>query len=493
MNIPATLVRAVERSAEAPALIFNGQTANFRELSERSARWQSALREAGVGLKDRVAVLLPNGLTFADAYFGVLGTGAVFVPLDPNLKSDEISAILADVEPRLLVVDAGFEDTARQALERGELDLPVYRVEAFIDSASSARPYAVPDVADDAVAAILYTSGTVGGPKGVILTADNLSWSPRAMGERFGVGPQDLYAFAVPMSHISGPLLLQVSVDFGMPLLIFERFHPQQFLDLCNRHGVTLTHLVPPMIGALAQTRDPEKFPLKAMRSMLTFGMIAAPEILQRFRNHWPHIGISTGYGLTETGPLVTLAPPILPDDKIGSVGPRVDYAETLIIDDGKPVPDGESGEIVTRGPNVTPGYWRQPELSADMIRDGWFHTGDIGRFDEDGYLWILGRTKDIINVAGLKVYAPEVEDVIYRHPDVAEVAVVGVSGGLKGERVKAVVVRREGSRLENWQVTEHCRALLADYKVPRIVEVRDEPLPRSRTGKINKEPLKTG
>jgi acyl-CoA synthetase (AMP-forming)/AMP-acid ligase II len=244
------------------------------------------------------------------------------------------------------------------------------------------------------------------------------------------------------------------------------------------------------MAHALLHTRGSHQWP--RMKHLCTFGMTASPEMLHQLHARWPHIGLASGYGLTETGPLVVLGPPVFPPEKYGAVGKRLPYAGVRIVDDeGRDLPAGESGEVWLSGPSLMQGYWRRPELTAQMMPDGWFRTGDIGMFDADGYLWIQGRKKDVINVAGLKVYAPEVEDVIYKHPAVAEVAVIGVTGGLKGEAVKAVVVPKAGAALTAADVIEHCRALLADYKVPRQVDIRAEDLPRSRTGKINKEVLR--
>jgi long-chain acyl-CoA synthetase len=323
-----------------------------------------------------------------------------------------------------------------------------------------------------------------------MLSHDALTHSMQAMIDVFGIGPGDVYGLAVPMSHISGPMLLGTAMRSGMALLLFERFVPSRFLDDAERHGMTLSHMVPPMAHALLHNRGAHR--LEHMKYLCTFGMTASPEMLHQFHARWPHIGLASGYGLTETGPLVALGPATFPGDKFGAVGKQLDYAGIrLVEDDGSDAPAGDSGEVWLSGPSLMQGYWRRPELTAEMMPDGWFRTGDIGMFDADGYLWIQGRKKDVINVAGLKVYAPEVEDAIYKHPAVAEVAVLGVIGGLKGEAVKAVVVPKEDTTLTASDIVEHCRSLLADYKVPRQVEIRPESLPRSRTGKINKEALR--
>jgi long-chain acyl-CoA synthetase len=492
MNIANELTEAAGRWPDAAALLFNDQAISFSTLAQRAGRWQDSLRRLGVQAGDRIAMLLPNGPEFADGYYATVALGAVFVPLDPVLKADELAEILTDLQPRLLVVADGNEAAAREALAVKGSTLNLYTV---ADVEQTGRPAPLVPLPLDAVvttAVVLYTSGTVGGPKGVMLSHDALTHSMHAMIDIFSVGPGTVYGLAVPMSHISGPMLLGVAMRSGMTLLLFDRFVPSRFLDEAERHNMTMAHMVPPMAHALLHTRGTHR--LERFRFLLTFGMTASPEMLHQFHARWPHIGLTSGFGLTETGPLVVLGPAVFPPEKFGAVGHRLAYAGVRIVDDqNNDVPTGDSGEVWLSGPSLMQGYFRRPALTAEMMPDGWFHTGDIGMFDADGYLWIQGRKKDVINVAGLKVYAPEVEDAIYKHPQVAEVAVIGITGGLKGEAVKAVVVPKPGATLVASDIVDHCRGLLAEYKVPRQVDIRAEPLPRSRTGKINKEALRGG
>lgn len=491
MNIAHELLIAADAWPAGSAIYFNDEVVSFGLLAQRAGRWQSGLAELGVKAGDRVAMLLPNGPEFAYGYYATVALGAVFVPLDPVLKADELAEILDDLQPVLLVAAGNLEGPAREALNVKQQQLRVVTT-GDVEQTGRDSPLA-PEPIDGRVvtAVVLYTSGTVGGPKGVALSHDALTYSEIAMVETYAVGPSDVYGLAVPMSHISGPMLLGVCMHSGMALLLFERFSPQRFLDDADRHRMTIAHMVPPMANALLHNRGEHK--LGTLKYLCTFGMTASPEMLHQFHARFPHVGLSSGYGLTETGPLVVLGPAVFPADKFGAVGQRLPYAQVRIVDDdGQEVPAGGSGEVWLSGPSLMQGYWRRPALTAEMMADGWFRTGDIGMFDADGYLWIQGRKKDVINVAGLKVYAPEVEDAIYKHPQVAEVAVIGITGGLKGEAVKAVVVPKLGATLTANDIVSHCRGLLADYKVPRQVDIREEPLPRSRTGKINKEALKT-
>ncbi|HCO44284.1 MAG TPA: hypothetical protein DCZ11_07735 [Gammaproteobacteria bacterium] len=489
MNIANELIDAARRWPDTTALLFDNQRISFDSVARQAGQWQASLRRRGVQAGDRIAMLLPNGPEFAFGYYATVALGAVFVPLDPALKADELAGILDDLQPRLLVAADRLRGVVHDALALKQHSLDVHTPDEIAgDTPAPFEP--VPVQADSATAVILYTSGTVGGPKGVMLSHDALTPSMHAMIDVLACRPGDVYGFAVPMSHISGPMLLGIAMRSGMTLLLFERFAPGRFLDDAERHGMTLSHMVPPMAHALLHNRGAHR--LTTFRALVTFGMTASPEMLHQFHARWPHIGLSSGYGLTETGPLVTLGPATFPDDKFGAVGKQLDYAGIrLVEDDGSDAPTGGSGEVWLSGPTLMQGYWRRPELTAEMMPDGWFRTGDIGMFDAEGYLWIQGRKKDVINVAGLKVYAPEVEDAIYKHPAVAEVAVLGVTGGLKGEAVKAVVVPKEDTALAASDIVEHCRSLLAEYKVPRLVDIRAESLPRSRTGKINKEALR--
>ncbi|HEY0675824.1 MAG TPA: AMP-binding protein [Immundisolibacter sp.] len=492
MNIAHELTDAAGRWPDGTALLFNDQAISFAALAQSAGCWQDGLQRLGAGSGDRIAMLLPNSPEFAYGYYATVALGAVFVPLDPVLKADELAEILTDLQPRLLVVANGSEALAREALAAKGGTVGLYTV---ADVEQTARPAPLAPQALDALATtavVLYTSGTVGGPKGVMLSHDALTHSMHAMIDVLQMKPGDVYGLPVPMSHISGPMLLGTALRSGMALLLFDRFVPSRFLDEAERHGMTLTHMVPPMAHALLHSRGAHR--LETLRSLITFGMTASTEMLHQFHARWPHIGLSSGYGLTETGPLVVLGPATFPPEKFGAVGQRLPYAGVRIVDDeGHDLPVGDSGEVWLSGPSLMQGYFRRPALTAEMMPDGWFRTGDIGMFDADGYLWIQGRKKDVINVAGLKVYAPEVEDAIYKHPDVAEVAVIGVAGGLKGEAVKAVVVPKPGATLTAGDIVDHCRGLLADYKLPRQVTIREESLPRSRTGKINKEALRGG
>jgi acyl-CoA synthetase (AMP-forming)/AMP-acid ligase II len=266
-----------------------------------------------------------------------------------------------------------------------------------------------------------------------------------------------------------------------------ERFIPIEFLRNIEKHKATWFHIVPPMFTAMLQLKEFEKYDLKSVKGVCIFGAPSHPSLIQRFGKYCPNATLWHGWGMTETAAPNTITDP----EHMASIGKAPPWFEVKIFDNNdKEVPIGEVGEIVCRGWPVMMGYYKEPEMTAEIMRSGWLHTGDLGNIDKDGYLYIKGRIKDMIIVAGLNVYSPEVEHVIAEHPKVKEVAVVGVPDKLRGEAVKAVVVLKEDEQAEDRDIRAFCRERLIHFKVPQIVEFR-ESLPKTRSGKIQKELLK--
>jgi len=492
MWIGSVLEHAAATWPQRTALIFGEETWTFTELHAAANRVGNALRAGGVGRGEHVALLLPNSPEWVFAYFATLKLGAVVVPIDLRLGPEELGTILSHADLTAAVSFADLPETVSHALTGPRRTVPLHLRLRRGEPPCAEQPDELEAVAvaGDDVAAILYTSGTTGTSRGVMLTYDNFSHFPDTLIALYRMEERDVLSIAVPMSHISGPIVCNLLVATGAPLVLFESFHPLHFLETVQRHRITYFHLVPPMFAALLRVPHPEQYDLSSVRIGATFGMASSPELLRQFQRQWPEAKLVEGYGLTETSPFIALTPSPIPADKIGSVGRIVPNVEAQVVDDkDQEVPVGQVGEIVTRGPHLMKGYYRDPEATAEVIRDGWLHTGDLGRFDEDGYLWVVGRKKDVINVGGLKVYAPEVEDTLYSHPKVAEAAVIGVPDARRGEAVRAVIVPRPGETLTAEEVQAYCRQRLADYKVPRQVEFRAA-LPKSEVGKILKREL---
>ena len=310
-----------------------------------------------------------------------------------------------------------------------------------------------------------------------------------AMKHFVDLSDRDVKLCALPLSHIGGFIYIQNSIHFGITLILMDRFNPFEFLGLIDRFKVTCFHIVPPMYTAILALKQIEKFDLSSLRWMVVFGAPSSPDILERFHRYCPNAKLLNGWGMTETCPPNTVTP--MDSDKIASVGKPAPTCEIKIFDEpDREVAPGEIGEIVIRGWVVMAGYYKDPETTAELMRNGWFHTGDLGRFDAEGFLYIVGRKKEMIKVGGQIVYAPEVESALYKHAAVAEAAVIGVPDPLRGEAVKAFVVLKEVAGVSVEDLRYFAREHLAHFKVPHSIEFRPS-LPKNRTGKIDKELLK--
>jgi long-chain acyl-CoA synthetase len=470
VNLATILIDTARRLPRAEALRRAGRRVGYAELDRASAHVAARLAADGICPGDRVALMAPNVPEFAAAYYGILRAGAVVVPLDADLKRDEVRLALADAGARLLI---GWRDLLRAT--HAVPAWPAAPGSFFDDGAPAAETgAAVPRAADD-TAVILYTSGTGGRPKGAELTHTNLGHNARATAELFGFGPADSVLGALPLTHAFGQTCtLNAAVLAGARLVLVPRFewHP----------GVTVLVGVPSMYAALLAHGAPARAP--GLRMCVCGGAPLAPDLLDACEDA---LGapLLEGYGLTETSPVASFN---RPDGarKRGSIGTPIDGVEMRLLDVG---PDGV-GEIAVRGPNVMKGYWNRPdETRAALSGDGWLRTGDLARVDEDGAFWIAGRAKDLIIRDGRNVFPREIEDVLNGHPGVLEAAVVGVPDPLLGEEVVACVVRAPGSSATEEELREYARDRVAESKYPRRVWFAPA-LPRSGSGKLLKRAI---
>ena len=500
MNIRTTLIERAASHGGKPALIFKERVISFLELKEQVMLLASALSKLGIGAGDKVAVFLPNCPEYVFSYLSCFCLGAVVVPLDYMLKDDELISCLSHSEAKLLIalpkqeVSLGAIRSAVPALEK--VVLLAADAEAGGDTAllysdiMACAQGEVPasSVPDKAPALIMYTSGTTGRPKGILLNYKHLSGSPQAMEYFVDLSDRDIKLAALPFSHIAGFIYIQNCLLFGITLIIMDRFNPYEFLKNIERYQVTCFHVVPAMYTALLTLKQLDKFDLSSLRWVVVFGAPSTPEIMERFHRHCPNAKLLNGWGMTETCPPNTVTP--LGSSNIASVGKPSPLCEIQLVSDaGEPVACGAIGEIVIRGWVVMDEYYKDPELTAQIKKDGWLYTGDLGRFDAEGFLYIVGRKKEMIKVGGQIVYAPEVEAAFYKHEAVAEAAVVGIADALRGEAVKAFVVLKDGAHLPEEELRYFARQHLAHFKVPQVIEIRAH-LPKNRTGKIDKEAL---
>ena len=497
MNILEVLHKTANLYPQKPALVFKEETVSFSQLHDRVLKFANGLKKEGVAKGDKVAIYLPNCPDYVYSYLAVFGLGAVGVPLDYVLKADELISCLGHSEAKLLIarpnqeVDLTVVQKAVPSLKKivggGEASGGGRLLEDILRT-ESPQPIS-PAIAGSDPALIMYTSGTTGKPKGILLTYKHFDGSPMAMKHFVDLSERDVKLCALPLSHIGGFIYIQNMIHYATTLILMDRFNPFEFLGLIDRFKVTCFHIVPPMYTAILTLKQIEKFDLSSLRWMVVFGAPSSPEILERFHRYCPNARLLNGWGMTETCPPNTVTP--MDSDKISSVGKPAPTCEIKIFNEhDREVGIGEIGEIVIRGWVVMAGYYKDPDSTAELMRNGWFHTGDLGRFDAEGFLYIVGRKKEMIKVGGQIVYAPEVESALYKHEAVAEAAVIGIPDALRGEAVKAFVVLKELASVSVEDLRYFAREHLAHFKVPHSIELRQS-LPKNRTGKIDKELLK--
>ena len=508
-GLSGALADAARRHPERPALTIGEKTLAYAEVDAAVSALATSLVEEGIAPGDRVALWMPNVPQFVIGYFGVLRAGGIVVPVNTLLGLNEVSYILENSGAKAIIVAHIFNDITAQlpskveALRRvivwGEdggrhAGLPLHDGSQALEfdalCARAADPEALQPTSGDDLAVIIYTSGTTGRPKGALLSHDNLLSNAAACARVIEVNANDRFLTVLPLFHSFGATVCMIlPMILGAHSVLLPRFNPTEVLQALSSYKITVFAGVPAMYGVLLNVRDLSGMDFAALRLCVTGGAPCPPKFIAAFRERFGALLIE-GYGPTEASPVVSVNP-VHGGEKIGSTGPAIPDVELRIADDrGGWLPVGEVGEVCVRGPNVMRGYWQAPEATAETIRDGWLFTGDMGRLDEDGYLTIVDRKKDMIIVSGMNVYPREVEDVIYQLPAVGDCAVVGEPSERRGEDVKAFVVLKEGQTLNEEEVLEHCRQYLASFKLPRTV-VFAQDLPRSGTGKILKRALR--
>ena len=496
---------AASQHGDREAFLFGDRRVSFREANTRANRLANALRAAGLAPGERVGVLMQNSIEAVDANFGLLKGGFASVPLNDRHTPAEHADILNDGEVSAVLAGPGFETAVAEAVAAATSVRLVVGVgwgdadyDRFTTSVSADDPNVEVDPA--ALMRLTYTSGSTGKPKGVVGTfrrfqarLDNFFASLE-----YALGRGHSMLHVGPLSHVAGNYLLPCFMR-GARGIVLPRFDPDQVLDAIERHRIDHALLVPTMIVRLVDAIEPGRRDLSSL-TRINYGTAPIPvETLRRglrllgpvFRQH---------YGMSEANSPLTLLYPDehLPDGspleaaRLASCGRPVTGVDIRVFGpDGRVLPPGEVGEIVIRSEGAAEvEYWRRPDLTAEVVRGGWFHTGDLGRFDEAGYLFIVGRIKDMIITGGFNVYAREVEDALYRHPAVLEAAVCGVQDPEWGEVVAAMIAPRPGLEIDEASVRAHCSSALAGYKRPRVL-LFDDTLPKTGSGKIAKQAIR--
>jgi len=497
MDIAKILAEKAKALPYKPAIIFKEQTVTFSELRDICFKLSDSLAKLGLKKGDKVAIYLPNWPEYIYSYLAVWCCGATAVPLDFMFTDDELISCISHSEAVILIAKSKANISLAEIKKSCPLLKNIILCQGKIEGALSFEELialgknVAPETKgeDKDYAIIFYTSGTTGRPKGVLVNYLQLGAPPKAMTFFVDFKAEDIILCALPFSHLGGLVYLQNNIAFGLTLVLMERFIPVEFLKQIQRHKVTCLWVVPSMYYALLQLKEFESFDLSSLRWIDIFGAPSSPDALRRFYQYCPKTHLLHGWGLTETNAPTCVIP--MGSKNVESVGRPAPWIEVKVFNENEQeVPYGQIGEIVVRGWVVTDGYYKDPEATAQAIRNGWFYTGDLGRIDGEGYLYIVGRKKEMIKVGGEIVFEPEVEAAIHKHQDIAEVAVVGVPDKLRGEIPKAFVVLKADSDLTEEQLRYFCREHLAHFKIPHYFAfVKD--LPKNRAGKIDKEKLR--
>ncbi|MFD4878796.1 long-chain fatty acid--CoA ligase [Streptomyces sp. NPDC058420] len=502
-NFASILDHHLAQRPDAVAVTQEGRSLTVRHLHERVNQLAAGLAELGVGRGDVVGLLLYNQPEFLELVYATNRLGAVFLPLNYRLSEEEWQYILGHAQAKVIVTEPEFVRAVERSagcltdLEHRVVvggDLPQEPWIGYDDLLARHKGERVEpvDVGLDDLQRLMYTSGTTSRPKGVRITYGNLQAKNLAHIVHFGLTAADTTLVCGPLYHVGGLDMPALGVLYaGGGVVLQRRFDPHAVLEEIEKHRVTNVWLAPAMVNAVLEVPDREEHDTSSVRFILGGGEKTPEPVLRRIMTAFPNAWFADAYGLTETVSGDTFLDREHALSKLGSVGRPVPHTRVRIVDDtGAEVPAGELGEITLRGPKVFAGYWRDEKATAAAVRDGWFHTGDIGHVDEDGFLFIDDRKKDMIVSGGENIATPEVERVLYEHPAVLEAAVVGIDHPRWGEVPRAFVVFRPGESAGPEELREFCRARLAKFKVPARFDIVDE-LPRTPSGKVLKRTLR--
>jgi long-chain acyl-CoA synthetase len=492
VNITHAFFDRCQQFPAQPAIIFEGRTWTYADVRDHACRAAGGLDALGVKQGDRVALLIPNIPEFVYVYFAVQILGAVAVSLNVMLKQNELRYVLNDCQPGVILTVAELAPHIPADLaypcqvvlvddSAADLTLPGWMAQ------TQGLAAIAPTLPDDP-AAIVYTSGTTGFPKGAVLSQHNLHFNAQAKHHYCGMQPSDRLLLFVPLFHCFGQNAVMISgLHAGATLVLHRRFDLEQVIDSISRHQATMFFGVPTIyVNMLNAGVAPSK--LGSIRYYFSAASILQEATARAWARQYG-IVINEGYGLTETSPFSSYNHD--EDYRFGSIGTPINGVEMKIVDEGlNELPPGNKGEIVIKGPNVMLGYWNELNQPSSVIKDGWFHSGDIGTMDSQGYFYIVDRIKDMVNVSGFKVYPSDVERMIHTHPAVKDVAVYGVSDPIKNEVVCADIVLHDSAAASLDDITTFCSENMANYKIPAVMTIVSS-IPRNPAGKVLKHVLR--
>ncbi len=519
MKLDQFLCRSSELHPERIAVVDENRSITYRELSAAAARLAEHLRGFQLSNGSRIALLMENSVEYTIAYFAVLQSDYVVVPLDTSISGESLRYILENCGVKILIAQSRFRRKLKElfdqrctvelllsdsSLNLGELAPPIAVYDQFMAIESYKPSFAAPTLPADEelsivrngkrhdLAAIFYTSGSTGSSKGVMLSHLNLISNTLATVEYLRLTKEDRTLVILPFYYIYGNSLLLTAIACGACLVIDNRFmYPETVLNTLEEQKCTGFSGVPSNFMILLGKSTLASRKLPHLRYFTQAGGAMAPEVIRSLVQAFPDKEVFIMYGQTEAAPRVTYLPPPRLTDKLGSIGIPLSGIQVKIMDDqGQELPPGATGELVVAGDNVMMGYWRQPNEEREVLRDGQLCTGDLGYKDADGFLYIVGRKKEIIKAGGNRVSVKEVEECLLSNSKVLEACVVGVPDPFLGEAIKAVIVLKPGAHSDEREMLLHCRKALADFKVPKTINVVDS-LPKYQSGKVNRPLLK--
>lgn len=505
MQLTQGLRRAMQIEGNRIATICGDRQQTYKEFGTRVAKLAGALKGLGLGIDDRVTVISHNSDRFMECLYGIPWAGGIFVPINFRLGDEELAHILKDSAPRVVVVEYPFLELYRRISKDidGIKHVIVVDGENLSDDlidynqlVEAADPIEDAGRRGNDLLTFFYTGGTTGLPKGVMLSHNNICHFALGFLVDEKMNEQIVHMHVAPMFHMSCIGVLFTTMVAGTHVIL-PRFEPLLSLETIQKHGVTHCLSVPVMVERMLFHPRAKEFDLSTLR-MLGYGGSPMPqEILRRAKAEYPKLEFAQGYGMTEAPGAGFLGARHHDEEsqangRIKSAGRSITTCEIIVADENdKELPRGEVGEILIRGPVVMRGYWNNPELTAETLRNGWMHTGDGGYMDEDGFVYVTDRIKDMIISGGENVYSTEVENILYQHPAIGRCAVIGIPSDQWGEEVIAVVELNEGKTASEDEIIAHSRERLAHYKCPRQIIISAEPLPLSAAGKVLKAKLR--
>ncbi|MEE3952375.1 long-chain-fatty-acid--CoA ligase [Peribacillus frigoritolerans] len=512
MIITKSLMRSAKINPNKTAILEKGHRYSYGEFAERTVKLKKVLEGMGVKKQDRVGLLMFNNFRYIEIFYACTALGAIFVPLNYRLAEEELVYIINDCELKVLFLHQEFIELVPFLREKTPSitqfvvaedsyivsDLVSYEELLTLEN-GTATELECDAVHEDDIAGLFYTGGTTGKSKGVMLTHRNLVANAYQTSMIVSNETDTVYLHSAPMFHLADAGSMLNITMVNATHVILRSFTPKDFIETVKNYQVTKCLLIPTMINMILHHPSFNSHDIRSLES-ISYGASPMPlELLKKIMKLLPDIELYQGYGMTEASPGLTyltaenhvLNGSEKSEKRLLSAGQPILGVDIRVIDEqGNQVAIGEVGEIIAKGPNIMKGYWNLPEETAAVIKDGWYHTGDMAMIDGDYFVYIVDRKKDMIITGGENVYSPEVENVLYKHPDVYEAAVIGVPDEKWGEAVVAIIVTKEGSKLSEYEIIQHTKRHLANYKVPKSIVFMEE-LPRNTAGKVLKRDLR--